>query len=125
MLAYLSLEIDNRLSGSSQAAAAVEYTRQNREKHLFAMEWEAAGFWPKGFSFHASDETYKPLKPLATALLPYGIHQFLRDAAARILAVEGIGGFPCRADAGFATVTSTMIIGKNTLLIKRTKQSWN
>ncbi len=58
---------------------AKEYARQaalKKEQHIFALESDAGGFTPRGFSFDASDEQMALINSWRNLFKPYLIHYF-------------------------------------------------
>jgi carboxypeptidase Q len=54
--------------GNAYANAAVE----NKEEHIFALESDAGGFTPRGFTFKASNEQLQKIQSWTKLFLPYG-----------------------------------------------------
>ncbi len=54
--------------GNAYANAAVE----KKEEHIFALESDAGGFTPRGFTFKASAEQLQKIQTWSKLLLPYG-----------------------------------------------------
>lgn len=55
-----------------------EYARlakENNEKHILALESDAGGFSPRGFSIDGNEETIKHLQSFTSYFKPYGIHE--------------------------------------------------
>ena len=48
----------------------------NNEKHIFALESDAGGFTPRGFSFNCSDEEFVQVESWKPLFKPYLIHYF-------------------------------------------------
>lgn len=48
----------------------------NNEKHIFALESDAGGFTPRGFSFNSSDEEFAQVESWKPLFKPYLIHYF-------------------------------------------------
>ena len=48
----------------------------NNEKHIFALESDAGGFTPRGFSFNCSDEEFTQVESWKPLFKPYLIHYF-------------------------------------------------
>lgn len=69
---------ENGLRGAEKYAA--EAAAKN-EKHIFAMESDAGGFTPKGFSFIASDEQFSKVMGWKELLAPYGCSELTRGGA--------------------------------------------
>lgn len=60
---------ENGLRGGLQYAAVA---KQKNETHLFALESDAGGFTPRGFTFAASAEQFEKIKSWEPLLKPYG-----------------------------------------------------
>ncbi len=58
----------------SGGAAYAEYTKTNNIKNFLALEADAGGFTPEGFTVDASDRTYAIISEFKNLLEPYGIH---------------------------------------------------
>jgi carboxypeptidase Q len=57
----------------------VEYgktTKENNEKHLFAIETDAGGFTPRGISLEMDNEKRRQIQSWAHLFLPYGVYDF-------------------------------------------------
>ena len=48
----------------------------NNERHIFALESDAGGFTPRGFSFNSSDEEFAQVESWKPLFKPYLIHYF-------------------------------------------------
>ena len=66
---------ENGLRGGTKYA---EVAKQNNEKHILAIESDAGGFTPRGFSITASDEQYKNILSWQSLIAPYGCSEFSR-----------------------------------------------
>ncbi|QLG46261.1 M20/M25/M40 family metallo-hydrolase [Costertonia aggregata] len=75
----LFMNEENGLRGGKEYAAVA---KNKNESHVFALESDAGGFTPRGFSFNASEDNINMAKNWATLFEPYLIHVF----------VEGYGG---------------------------------
>ena len=49
----------------------------NNEKHFFALESDAGGFTPRGFSFDTSEKEFKTIKKFENLFIKYGMDNFL------------------------------------------------
>ena len=74
----LFMNEENGLRGGNKYA---EMVAQNREKHLFALESDAGGFTPRGFSFDCPDEAYDRILGWKPLFDPYLVHQFIRGGS--------------------------------------------
>ncbi|MBU2973845.1 MULTISPECIES: M20/M25/M40 family metallo-hydrolase [Zobellia] len=69
----LFMNEENGLRGGNKYA---EVASNKKEKHVFALESDAGGFTPRGFSFDCSDENLKQVQSWKTLFEPYYIHLF-------------------------------------------------
>ncbi len=67
---------ENGLRGGKKYA---ELAKINREYHVAAIESDAGGFTPRGFSIEADDVFKKRIRKLKILLEPYGLHDFSED----------------------------------------------
>ena len=63
---------ENGLRGGNKYA---EEAKAKNEKHIFALESDAGGFTPRGFSFGGSPEQLKKLQSWLPLLYPYGVYE--------------------------------------------------
>ncbi|HEY1166897.1 MAG TPA: M20/M25/M40 family metallo-hydrolase [Chitinophaga sp.] len=66
----------NEENGTRGGQKYADAAKAAGEKHLFALESDAGGFTPRGFSFTASPEQRAKVKSWASLLLPYGLYDF-------------------------------------------------
>ncbi|GLB53851.1 peptidase M28 [Neptunitalea chrysea] len=66
----------NEESGLDGALKYAEEAERKNEKHLFALESDAGGFTPRGFSFDCNDEQFNVISSWSTLFKPYLIHYF-------------------------------------------------
>lgn len=71
--AVLFANEENGLAGGKKYA---ELAEENNEKHYAAIESDAGGFTPRGFSMDVSDEAYERIQTWAPLLAPYDLHKF-------------------------------------------------
>ncbi|MGS0524722.1 M28 family peptidase [Zobellia nedashkovskayae] len=71
--AVLFMNEENGLRGGNKYA---EVASGKKEKHVFALESDAGGFTPRGFSFDCSDENLKQVHSWKSLFEPYYIHLF-------------------------------------------------
>ncbi len=64
---------ENGLRGGTKYA---EVAKEKNEKHLFALESDAGGFTPRGFSFSISKDRLGKIEPWVKLLGPFGISSF-------------------------------------------------
>ncbi|QAA80962.1 peptidase M28 family protein [Aequorivita sp. H23M31] len=73
--AVLFMNEENGLRGGKKYA---EEAKRKGEKHRFAIESDAGGFSPRGFSIDASDANFKKVQSWEPLFKPYLIHLFER-----------------------------------------------
>ncbi|MBS1921169.1 MAG: M20/M25/M40 family metallo-hydrolase [Bacteroidetes bacterium] len=71
----LFMNEENGLRGGTKYA---EEAKAKNEKHIFAMESDAGGFTPRGFSFGGSAAQLEKVRNWTSLLLPYGVYQITR-----------------------------------------------
>ena len=71
--AVLFMNEENGLRGGRKYA---EEAKRKREKHVFALESDAGGFTPRGFSFDSSDANFNQVLSWKPLFEPYLIHYF-------------------------------------------------
>ncbi len=69
----LFMNEENGLRGGNKYA---EEAKKNNEKHVFALESDAGGFTPRGFSFDCSDANFNQILSWKPLFKPYLIHYF-------------------------------------------------
>lgn len=74
----LFMNEENGLRGGNKYA---EVAKAKKEKHVFALESDAGGFTPRGFSFDCSDENFKQVESWIPLFEPYLIHMFVRGGS--------------------------------------------
>jgi len=74
----LFMNEENGLRGGNEYAAIAN---QKKEKHVFALESDAGGFSPRGFSFDCSDENFKKIEGWKPLFEPYLVHSFDRGGS--------------------------------------------
>ncbi len=74
----LFMNEENGLRGGNKYA---EEARLKNEKHVFALESDAGGFTPRGFSFDLDDENFKQVESWKPLFKPYLIHYFERGGS--------------------------------------------
>ena len=65
---------ENGLRGGNKYA---ELAKKNNESHFFALESDAGGFTPRGFSFDTSENEFNSLKEFEKLFNQYGIDNFI------------------------------------------------
>lgn len=71
--AVLFMNEENGLRGGKKYA---EEAKKNKEIHVAALESDAGGHTPRGFSFDANDENYNLFMSWKPLLTPYGLYDF-------------------------------------------------
>ena len=74
----LFMNEENGLRGGKKYA---EVARNKGEKHIFALESDAGGFTPRGFSFDATDAQFEQVEEWKSLFEPYLIHYFGRGGS--------------------------------------------
>lgn len=69
----LFMNEENGLRGGRKYAAEA---KKNNEKHVFALESDAGGFTPRGFSFDTDDRNFDQVLSWKALFAPYLIHYF-------------------------------------------------
>jgi carboxypeptidase Q len=62
----------NEENGGRGGDKYAQEAKAKNEKHIFALESDAGGFTPRGFSFTVSDEQFRKVSAWQTLLCPYG-----------------------------------------------------
>lgn len=71
----LFMNEENGLRGGLKYA---EEAKRKNEKHIFALESDAGGFTPRGFSFDCSDADFKQIERWKPLFEPYLVHLFVK-----------------------------------------------
>lgn len=71
----------NEENGGGGARAYLDSAIAKGEKHIFAIESDAGGFSPRGFSFDVGDQTFAQLKKWAPLFAGYGVHEWERGGS--------------------------------------------
>jgi len=74
----LFMNEENGLRGGRKYA---EEARKQGEKHVFALESDAGGFTPRGFSLDCTDANYEQILGWKSLFEPYMIHSFVRGGS--------------------------------------------
>ena len=69
---------ENGLRGGNKYA---EVAKAKKENHVFALESDAGGFTPRGFSFDCSDENFEQVESWKSLFEPYLIHLFVKGGS--------------------------------------------
>ena len=75
----LYMNEENGLRGGKEYA---QVAKEKKERHIFALESDAGGFTPRGFSFDGSDDAFKKVSSWKPYFKPYLVDYF----------VQGFGG---------------------------------
>ena len=65
----------NEENGLRGGAKYAEEAKAKNEKHIFALESDAGGFTPRGFSFGGTPEQLKKVQAWIPLLYPYGVYE--------------------------------------------------
>ncbi len=71
----------NEENGQRGAAKYTEVAKKNNEKHVFALESDAGGFTPRGFSIDTTPEKLKAIQSWAPYFEPYLVHLFVKGGS--------------------------------------------
>lgn len=71
----------NEENGQRGAAKYTEVAQKKNEKHVFALESDAGGFTPRGFSIDTTPEKLKTIQSWAPFFEPYLIHLFVKGGS--------------------------------------------
>ncbi len=74
----LFMNEENGLRGGNKYA---EVAKSKNEDHVFALESDAGGFTPRGFSFDCSDANFEQVSGWKALFEPYLIHMFIRGGS--------------------------------------------
>jgi len=66
----------NEENGTRGGKKYAELAKENNEKHLFALESDAGGFTPRGFSFDSDEMSFQKISSWKPYFAPYQIHEF-------------------------------------------------
>ncbi|WP_029037941.1 M20/M25/M40 family metallo-hydrolase [Salinimicrobium xinjiangense] len=69
----LFMNEENGLRGGNKYA---EVAKKNKENHIFALESDAGGFTPRGFSIDARESQFQKIKSWEPLFKPYLVHYF-------------------------------------------------
>jgi hypothetical protein len=85
----LFMNEENGLKGAREYARRAELKNEN---HIFALESDAGGFSPRGFSFDANDDQMKVVNSWKILFKPYLIHYFEKGGSGADVGPLGKGG---------------------------------
>ncbi len=71
----------NEENGQKGAAKYTAIAKQKKEKHVFALESDAGGFSPRGFSIDTTEEKLARIQAWAPYFEPYLIHLFVKGGS--------------------------------------------
>jgi len=71
----------NEENGQKGAAKYTELAKKNKENHVFALESDAGGFSPRGFSIDTTPEKLTTIQSWETYFEPYLIHLFVKGGS--------------------------------------------
>jgi hypothetical protein len=74
----LFMNEENGLRGGNKYA---EIAKNKKENHIFALESDAGGFTPRGFSFDSSDANFERIAKWKSLFEPYLIHVFVKGGS--------------------------------------------
>ncbi|WP_339708831.1 M28 family peptidase [uncultured Kriegella sp.] len=74
----LFMNEENGLRGGNKYA---QLAKEKGEKHIFALESDAGGFTPRGFSFDCSDANFEKVQGWKELFEPYLIHLFVKGGS--------------------------------------------
>lgn len=74
----LFMNEENGLRGGRKYA---EVAKRKNERHIFALESDAGGFTPRGFSFDATSEQFEQVEEWKSLFEPYLVHYFARGGS--------------------------------------------
>ena len=71
----------NEENGQRGAAKYTELAQKNNENHVFALESDAGGLTPRGFSIDTTEEKLKTIQSWAPHFEPYLVHLFVKGGS--------------------------------------------
>ncbi|MFT3683239.1 MAG: M20/M25/M40 family metallo-hydrolase [Ferruginibacter sp.] len=71
----------NEENGGRGGKKYLELAKLNNEKHVFALESDAGGFTPRGFSFEINDEQFEKVLKWKDLFYQYGVYRFVRGGS--------------------------------------------
>ena len=85
----------NEENGGRGGKKYAELAKRNNEKHIAAIESDAGGFTPRGFSSDAKPAVKTKLKSWRPLFEPYGVYNFDRDGSGSDINPLKEQGIPC------------------------------
>ena len=76
--AVMFMNEENGLRGGNKYA---EEAKRKEEFHVFALESDAGGFTPRGFSFDTNEDNFQQIKNWETLFSPYLVNRFVRGGS--------------------------------------------
>ena len=76
--AVMFMNEENGLRGGNKYAVEA---KRKEEFHVFALESDAGGFTPRGFSFDTNEENFQQIKNWETLFSPYLVNRFVRGGS--------------------------------------------
>lgn len=71
----------NEENGGRGGSKYMELAKQNKEQHIFALESDAGGFTPRGFSLEMNDQQFQKLLQWKPLFYQYGVYNFVRGGS--------------------------------------------
>ncbi|PCE64300.1 M20/M25/M40 family metallo-hydrolase [Sediminicola luteus] len=71
----------NEENGLRGGKAYAKMAQEKKENHVFALESDAGGFTPRGFSFDCSDANFEKVQAWKKLFEPYLIHMFVKGGS--------------------------------------------
>jgi hypothetical protein len=71
----------NEENGGKGADKYLELAKAKKERHIFALESDAGGFSPRGFSIDATDAQYETIMQWKPLMYEYGVYHFSRGGS--------------------------------------------
>ena len=71
----------NEENGQRGAAKYTDVAKRNNEQHVFALESDAGGFTPRGFSIDTTPEKLRTIQSWAPYFEPYLVHLFVKGGS--------------------------------------------
>ena len=68
----------NEENGGRGGEKYADEAKANGERHIFALESDAGGFTPRGFTLSLSDEQLAAINPWVKLLQPYGVYELVK-----------------------------------------------
>jgi hypothetical protein len=76
--AVMFMNEENGLRGGNKYATEA---KKKGEQHVFALESDAGGFTPRGFSFDTSESNFDQIKSWETLFEPYLVNRFVKGGS--------------------------------------------